>query len=252
MSNEVTPYGAGDSDDGFHGPSSGRMTGRNYVKWNDNNSWLDRDGLPPPKPLLVVAIDEALQKWKDNKPELIRDKPLPDVDELNATIPQSEWETGIDNKPRPPWARIVIVILVNPTTAEIYNYSSPTTGARMAYDQLNEQVFTMRALRGIRVMPVVVLSEKPFKTAFGMRKRPHFEIIGWKTPGGDDGKAIPPKPDMPQLSAPTVAAPEPAPKPEPSPTPNQPQPKTADETLAAMSDVKPVTVGEVIDDVIPW
>jgi hypothetical protein len=178
------------------------------------------------------------------------------VDELNATIDQSEWETGSDNKLRPPWARIVIVILVNPTTAEIYNYSSPTTGARMAYDQLNEQVFTMRALRGIRVMPVVVPSEKPFKTAFGMRKRPHFEIIGWKAPGGDDGKAIPPKPATPQLPASTVVEPEPTPELAPEPAPklamNPPQPKFSDETLAAMSDVKPVTVGEVVDDEIPW
>jgi hypothetical protein len=52
------------------------MTGRNFLKWTDNDGWIDRDGLPPPKPLLVVAIDEALQKWKNNKPELIRDKPF--------------------------------------------------------------------------------------------------------------------------------------------------------------------------------
>jgi hypothetical protein len=81
-----------------------------------------------------------------------------------------------------------------------------------------------------------------------MRKRPHFEIIGWKTPPGEDNKAVSPKPDTPQLSGPTVATPE---KSASSPATNSQQ-KTAEQTLAAMSDVKPLTIGEIVDDEIPW
>jgi hypothetical protein len=155
MGNELTPHGAEAPNDGFHGSNSGPTIGRNYVKWTDNNGWSDRDGLPLPKNMVVIAVDEALQKWKDNKSELIRDKPLPNLDELNAAIPKNEWETGRDNQPRKPWEHIVIFFLVNPTTAEIYPYSSATLGAHIAYDALREQVCTMRALRGARVLPVV-------------------------------------------------------------------------------------------------
>jgi hypothetical protein len=59
-----------------------------------HSRWIDRDGLVPPQPLLGIACFEALQRWKDKKAETIRQKPLPDVDELNAAIPVSEWELG--------------------------------------------------------------------------------------------------------------------------------------------------------------
>ena len=55
------------------------------IKWNDNNHWADRDGLTPPSPLLVVAINEILQKWKDGKADIINEKPLPSV---NARLPR--------------------------------------------------------------------------------------------------------------------------------------------------------------------
>jgi hypothetical protein len=123
----------------------------------------------------------------------------------------------------------------------------------------------MRALRGTRVMPVVHLSERPMKTNFGMGRRPHFEIIDWKTPG-DDAKAISAKP-TPQLAGPAVAPVEtpPAPPVTPSPTssptsnpaqPYQAKPKPAvplaSETLTAMGDVKPATTEEILDDKMPW
>jgi hypothetical protein len=184
MTTELTPREPrGIDDDGFHGSlNSGRPNKGSFLKWNDTASWADRDGLAPPQPLLVPAIDEALQMWKDNKPEVIRDKPLPSLDDLNAAIPEREWEKGIDGKLRKPWAHIVIVYLVNRLTGEFYTFSSPTLGAHTAWDLLKDAVVTMRALRGTRVMPVVRLSERPWKTSFGMRKRPHFEIVGWKLP----------------------------------------------------------------------
>ena len=72
--------------------------------------WADSDGLPLPAELLVVGTTRALQCWKDQYPvdTIIEqpDEPLPDVDELNAKIPEHEWELGLDNKPRPPAAQL--------------------------------------------------------------------------------------------------------------------------------------------------
>jgi hypothetical protein len=90
-------------DDGFHGSSSSdRLLKGMFVNWTDTAHWLDRDKLTPPSPLLVFAINTALQMWKGGKVDVLTDKPLPDPDALNATIPQSEWELGIDGKSRPP------------------------------------------------------------------------------------------------------------------------------------------------------
>jgi hypothetical protein len=50
-------------------------------------------------------------------------------------------------------------------------------------------------------------SQRPFNTSFGLRQRPHFEIIGWKTPNDGSGNAVEAKPETPTLSGPANAAP---------------------------------------------
>ena len=276
MSNDLTPHEPSPiEDDGFNAAFvSGRTIKGSFLKWNDSLHWLDRDGLVPPSPLLVIAINEILQMWRGGKAEIITEKPLPDPKVLNSAIPVSEWQVGPDKKPRPPWAHTVVVYLVNISTGEAYTYAAPTIGAHIAFDHLREAVTTMRLLRGTRCMPLVNLGERPMKTSFGMRTRPHFEIVGWKTPG-DDARAFPAKPSAPQLTGPAAAPAETTSAPSApaasapastSPTttpgspalapapPRQPKPavKLASETLAAMSDVKPVTLGEILNDEVPW
>jgi hypothetical protein len=269
MTDNLTPHEPGPDDDGFGGSlNSGRLTKGVNVRWNESQGWQDRDGITPPSPQLVVGIREVLQRWKDNKPEVIDAKPLPDPDDLNAAIPIKEWEIGLDGQPRKPWAHTVVVYLVNLGTGEFYTYAGSTIGGRIANDFLRESVITMRMLRGARVMPLVNLGERPMKTKFGMKTRPSFEIIAWKTPG--DRFALPTEP--PTLQLPNAAAPPPAAEPTPTPTqatssapqslpPSKPQVKPrpakppvnlAADTLAAMGGVKPVTAKEFIDDDIPW
>lgn len=113
MANDPTTYEPG-ADDGFSGPlNSGRLLKGTFLKWSDATHWVDRDGLPPPSPLLVIAINAVLQKWKDGKAEVISAKPLPDPEQLNAAIPENEWERGIDGELRKPWAHVVVVYLDN-------------------------------------------------------------------------------------------------------------------------------------------
>jgi hypothetical protein len=124
-----------EDDDGFHGSlHSGRLLKGTSLKWNDTVHWADRDGVTPPSLLLVIASNEVLQSWKDGKAKVIADKPLPDPAQLNCTIPIAEWERGVDNTPRPPWAHVVIVYFVNLATAEFFTYAPATTGAHIAYD----------------------------------------------------------------------------------------------------------------------
>jgi hypothetical protein len=193
---------------------------------------------------------------------VIDTKPLPDPDALKKAIPIEEWEIGLDDKPRPPWAHTVVVYFVNLATGEFYTYAAATYGGHIAFEQLNDAVLAMRMFRGQKVMPLVDLCEKPFRTKRGMKTRPHFAIVDWKTPG--DPAALPtepltllPNPDAP----PTASEPEasgPAPEAEAPRGNGKGKSRTkarvhlAEETLAAMNSVKPAEAGEVIDDDIPF
>jgi hypothetical protein len=221
---------------------------------------------------LVVGVNETLRRWKGNVAEDIVEKPLPDPNELNTAIPIQEWEVGVDGKPHPPWAHYVVVYLVNLSTGETYTYAASTVGAHIAVEALNEAVITMRALRGTRCTPVVNLTERPMKKKYGPGKRPHFDIIDWRTPG-EDANAIPARPTAPQLTGPVAAETPPAStmtvaassitsgpaqlvQPQHQAEPRQAKPKppidVTCETLTTMSDVKPVTTSEILDDDIPW
>jgi hypothetical protein len=267
MPHESEPTG----DDGFAGSLNEHLfRSNNFLRWTDAAGWMDRDGLPPPSPMLVLAVDTGLQRWIDNRPELTRDKPLPDPDELNTKIPKSTWQKGPDGNPQPPWKHVVIFCCVDAKTGRSYKYTADTVGGHIAYDELKESVILMRALRGAAVCPLVNLTEKPWKTTHGLRKRPYFHIIGWKLPG--EAKTVPAK-STPQLPAPTTV-PEGAPPTQPAtspprvsttqaPTPppatvapfearSKPAVNLTDETLAAMGDVAPVSIGEALDDELPF
>ena len=234
--NDVNQYH--DDDDGYSGSlTSGRLNKGQIIRWNESNKWMDHDGIRPPEILLAIALSEAVQCWKGKKPvETITEKPLPDINDLNEAVPRSEWEPGLDGKPRPPWQHQVIVYLIDPTSGGFFTYLNSTIGARIAVDQLREKVITMRALRGAGVVPVVRLAHRPMKTAFGVKHRPEFEVVEWRQWGGG-GSAIA-APQSPRLSGPAQAS--------------APKTTTAEQTIASMGDVQPVTAKEFIDDEIQW
>jgi hypothetical protein len=242
-----------DDDDGFGGSiANSRFIRGQILRWSDTGGWSDRDGLQPPEELLVLACHEGLQRWKGKKAESITTKPLPDPKELNASIPMAEWEPGRDGKPRPPWAHVAIVYLIDVGTAGLFTYLNSTIGAHIAWDVLREKVKTMRALRGEQVLPLVRLSTRPMKTNFGMKTRPEFEIIGWRLLGGGGGNVV-------DGSGPKVIE---RPKaienrpPETPPAESRPaQKKTltaADATLSTMEEVSFPSLSEEMDDTVPW
>jgi hypothetical protein len=215
--------------------SNGKLTKGQIAKWDAEQKWHDRDGLPLPSPMFVIGYDTGLRRWKDKQLEEIVNKPLPDVAALNAAIPASEWQLDLAGKPRPPWAKNYAIYMVDLVTGTLYSFVHDTTGARICFDQFQESVIVMQALRGANVLPVVQLEQRPMKTQFGMKSRPHLQIIEWRIPGGGGGNPAAPvvAPPAPQLtgSAPTVAAAQAA-------------------TLAATEPVAPVPIEEFIGDEI--
>ena len=146
---------------------------------------IKNSGLFPPKTqLLALSTATAVQRWRDKLPvEVILKvpgKPFPNVDDLNAAIPQEKWEKGIDGEPRPPWVKVEAVYLLDPKTASLYTAINSTVGMAIAVRHLRDKVRMMRMLRGGKVVPVVELSSKPMPTKRGQKIRPHFEIVDWR------------------------------------------------------------------------
>jgi hypothetical protein len=141
-------------------------------------------------------------------------EPPPDVDALDAKIPKSEWEENPFGEPKGQLQ--YSVFMVDPKDGSKIVSSNSTFGQKAAFDELKDRVKFMRNLRGARVVPVVELSSKQMKTRFGVKIRPHFEIVDWRNFG-------PP--------APAIAAPVDPPK---------------DNTVA-----KPIAA-EIVNDAIPW
>jgi len=161
-------------------------------KWDADAGWHDRDGLELPSPVIALGTRRGVRRWKDHViVDEIVDLPLPDVDVLNEAIPESEWEDGPDGKPQRPYSVWHAAYLLNPVDAVVYSYLNNTVGASIAVGRLDSSMRWMQAMRGGSVFPLVKLTDAPLRTRFGMKRRPHFEILEWRELGGASLKSQP-------------------------------------------------------------
>jgi hypothetical protein len=158
----------------------------------------------PPDPnyrSIAIGIAHTLQCWKDQeKIDEIFDHPLPDVDDLNASVPKETWGIGLNGEPRPPWSHAYKVFLLDTETGERVIYANNTAGAKIAYGRLKDQVQWMRRMKGCNVVPRVKLSQAPMPTRYGLKKRPHFEVIEWLNLDGGT-PSLPDSSNSPQLTS---------------------------------------------------
>jgi hypothetical protein len=152
----------------------------------DNGVWSNEAGtaLPPERRYLVLGTTRKLVRFhEEGPPDVIAKKPgerLPDPDELNEKIPKKEWLVGLDNKPRPPWAVWYITILLDDSDAQLFTHANCTFGAKIATLKLEDRIAWMCALRGVEALALVQLRDAPMKTSFGIKRRPEFELAGWR------------------------------------------------------------------------
>ena len=224
LKNEKLPTTVDARIDGFAGfedevegatqPESRGVIRGTCVKFTNEAMWVasDDEELPAELELIVVDIGRVVQKWKSGQPiETIVLAPgakFPDVNELNAAVPQTEWEEGPDGKPRGPWQAQFVVYLLNGETMDRYTFPTGTTGGAIAVRDLVDRTNWMRRFRGPGVFPIVFLTDVFMRTRFGGRQRPHFDIKRW-VKLGDDGTALPAAetPLLPDQGAQEVKAP---------------------------------------------
>jgi hypothetical protein len=214
------------------------------LKFVDGRWSTDGVEVPASTRLFAIGTTKALQCWKNG--ELLDqkierpDEPLGDPDELNAKIPESEWGTDFNGKPKPPWSTFYVIYLISPDDASTLTCINDTTGQRIAFDRLESRVNNFAMMFGAAV-PLVALDTRPMKTNWGVKQRPKFTVVKdeWKKFGGDGGQPA-------LLPSPTDGGPAgAAAKPEKSETKS-----AAKQTLPGKPVTRP-TVGETIDDSLP-
>ena len=139
-------------------------------------------GVPadPKRRLVAVHTQSFVRRWQGKRVvHTITEKPLPDLEQLNATIPTDEWELDLNGAPRKPYELAHRLDLLDLDSGEHTCFIGATVGAAIAVSRLKDKVAWMRRLRGPNVVPQVTLSSAPFKTQFGMRKRPDFRVAAW-------------------------------------------------------------------------
>jgi hypothetical protein len=117
--------------------------------------------------------------------------PLPDVDAMNDAI-KDEWEPDpFTSEPRGPWVQWYTVQCVNPATGSALTVSNGTKGQQKAWEDLKSRISLTRKIeRDPLLYPEIMLGSKMWKTGYGMRLRPEFEIVGWKSFGPPTAPAI--------------------------------------------------------------
>jgi hypothetical protein len=202
MNHALTTNPALTSIDGFDQRDDESSNGGDFIKFDaaTQGLWFYRDGSPLSKgPYVAMHCQKELVKWLDKRAvdRIVQTsgEPFPDAAELNAGIPQSEWEEDFNGHPKGPWQLQYTIYLVDPADGSKLICSNSTFGQKLAYEGLKERVQFMRALRGERVFPLIELSSKSMRTRFGTKIRPHFEILEWRNLGGSSGAlAIAPAP----------------------------------------------------------
>ena len=284
MTDEVTIKAAARELDGFETFEDGvegsdqqatnRVIQGSLIKFTNEATWVTRDGEELPNELELLAIDIArvVQKWVDQLPvETIILEPgqkFPDIEKMNAKVPQAEWAEGPDGKKRGPWQAQHVVYLMNVAIMDRFSYPTGTVGGAIAVTDLVERTKFMRRFRGPDIYPVVRLSDVFMPTRWKGRQRPHFEIVRWvKLDGGKDAL---PLAETPALTGPAPLDPAPAAT-APAATPaataatptaaattvSEPPPASTKAALdkfaaEAARTVEPPSAKEATQDEIPW
>jgi hypothetical protein len=209
MAYSIIPVGGSD-DDGFASvPTTGRGAMRgSALTYNasTNEYLLDRVDVVNGEELVVLACRRGYQYWPldGSAPQLLLDEPGAPHPERSAFGDQDEskWRDGPNGR-SDPYVDIWALFCANPDTRAESTFITPTAGGFIAVEVLVKDILKKRR-REPDAYPLVKLEDAPFKTRYGVKKRPHFAIVGWVFPGGEpQPAAVPPAP----APAPVAATP---------------------------------------------
>jgi hypothetical protein len=205
MANELTltlPSLPAFADDGWGraaDENSSRVIKGDILKFKDGKWFSGKSPIPlsPDLVLAAGATTSAWVTWPDGQPTYVAADArgiLPDRKTLGDTDTEQWAVSKFTAKREDPWQRLKVIYLLNPITAGVMTHASGTVGTRLAINELADKIAMIRQSRP-GAMPMVKLSSVPMPTQFGLRDRPHFEVVEWR--GGSTS-------DAPEILPPSV------------------------------------------------
>jgi hypothetical protein len=228
------------------------------VAFTNTAEWeiaIEGDVIEPDVKLIVVDIVRTVVKWGADKgpPEqtivVPPGQPFPDIEAMNNAIPKDQWRQGLAGL-QGPWQAQQLVVMIEPRSMNTFTYVTSTIGGGIAVRDLVDKVKMMRRYRG-QVSPVVTLADTLFKTRFGERRRPHFNIVDWVSMGGNEPQpaALPAPPSGSGSNAAPVIEASPVKE---EPPAAEPAKKPKRSKSGSFNRVEPLTAKEELNDEIPW
>jgi hypothetical protein len=96
------------------------------------------------------------------------------IEQSNLRLSQSFVETAGVKK-------LLTTVRVGKPSPLIVTFSNNAAGSAVAIKELEHRIRWKRALHGGQeIYPLTKLTDAPWKTGFGMRRRPDFPILGWR------------------------------------------------------------------------
>ena len=199
MAKELTPQG----DDGFsvRENSRGQFIRGQMIKYNDGAFIVDKTEPLPEEALVAVGVVTAWVNWGEDengetKPIEHRVTAAGQIHPSRDDLPdrdKSLWPLGLDGEPADPWRDTRYLYLVNPRTGADYTFITDSYGGRRGVGSLKSKIMNVRMAHPGAV-PVIKAKSAPFKTSYGMKKRPEFEVIGWRNADGTSATNTPNNP----------------------------------------------------------
>ena len=138
--------------------------------------------LPDNTTLVAMDVTTVWVKWDDGKPIEHRITQPGQMHPDRADLPDQDkatWERGLNGEPADPWRDTRYLRLIDPRTGQDYTFVTDTYGGRKAVGDLKSQIANVRfAYPG--AVPLVQLGSTMMKTAFGLKPRPEFKVVGWR------------------------------------------------------------------------
>jgi hypothetical protein len=140
------------------------------------------DILPDNTSLVAIDVTTGWVNWQDGKPQEHRVTHPGQLHPDRADLPDQDkatWERGLNGEPADPWRDTRYLRLIDPRTGQDYTFVTDTYGGRKAVGDLKSQIANVRfAYPG--AVPVVQLGSTMMQTAFGLKPRPEFKVVGWR------------------------------------------------------------------------
>jgi hypothetical protein len=166
--------------------SNNPMRGITLIKYTSDGSaptaGKERTPIEPTREFVAAEVRYGWQFLKAGCEAEVVMQPIdgPKPERPNSFTEEEDWPYKLNSttEKQDPWHWTAFLFLFDEKQAQKYVYSTSGVGGNMSIDDLVTQITTMRQANPGAV-PVIQLHAQPWRTNFGLRKRPHFKVVQW-------------------------------------------------------------------------